>query len=333
MNRYRTFCLSSLAVLLGACQAVVLDPAGDVAVQQRDLLLSSTFLMLLIIVPVMTLTVWFAWHYRQSNRKAKYDPEWDHSIYLELIIWGAPLLIIICLGAMTWLATHLLDPYRKIGRIAPGKTMTAGLKSLEVDVVAMDWKWLFIYPEYGVATINELAAPVDRPIDFHITSATVMNSFYVPALAGQIYAMAGMETKLHAVINHVGDFKGFSANYSGAGFSGMHFIFHGLDNTDFAHWIATVKASGTALDLAAYDTLMRPTENVPVKYFGTVTPTLYASILNLCVKPGQVCMNGMPMTSPLDGDVPMPDAMPMHHDKHMDQDHAAHGTKPSAHHQ
>lgn len=314
MNRHRIVCLSSLAMLLSACQAVVLDPAGDVAVQQRDLLLSSTLLMLLIIVPVMVLTVWFAWHYRQANRKAKYDPEWDHSIYLELVIWGAPLLIIICLGAMTWLATHLLDPYRKIGRIAPGLAVPAAAKSLEIDVVAMDWKWLFIYPEYGVATINELAAPVDRPIDFHITSATVMNSFYVPALAGQIYAMAGMETKLHAVINRPGTYKGFSANYSGAGFSGMHFLFHGLDNADFAHWITTVKSGGTALDLPAYDVLMRPTENVPPQYFGTINPTLFQAILTLCVKPGPSCMNGMP------------DAMAPEHE------HTAPGHTPHAHH-
>ena len=210
---------------------------------------SSTGLMLIIIIPVMALTVFFAWQYRQSNLYAQYEPDWDHSTKLELVIWAAPLLIIICLGAMTWLGTHLLDPYRQIDRIAAERPIAEGTEPLKVDVVALDWKWLFFYPQYGIATVNELAAPVDRPIEFSITSSSVMNSFFIPALAGQIYAMPAMETKLHAVINKPGVFDGFSANYSGPGFSGMHFKFHGVDEANFEKWIAKAKDQGKTLDL------------------------------------------------------------------------------------
>jgi cytochrome o ubiquinol oxidase subunit 2 len=281
------------ALLLSGCNAVVLDPSGDVAIQQRNLVLMSTALMLLIIIPVMALTVFFAWHYRESNKRARYEPEWHHSTQLELVIWAAPLLIIICLGALTWMGTHILDPYRQIARLEPGRPMPAGMKPLQVDVVALDWKWLFIYPELGVATVNELAAPANRPIDFRITSATVMNSFYVPALAGQIYAMPGMETKLHAVINKPGDYDGFSANYSGAGFSGMHFRFHGLSDAEFAAWVDHLKQNGAPLNRAAYLQLERPSEDEPVRFYASVAPDLYHAVLNLCVEAGKMCMDDM----------------------------------------
>jgi cytochrome o ubiquinol oxidase subunit 2 len=241
-----SLCVGGL--LLSGCQAVVLDPAGHIASQQRDLLVWSVILMLVIIIPVMALTIWFGWKYRASNKDAKYEPEWDHSTHLELVIWAAPLLIIICLGAITWTGTHLLDPYRSLDRIDRDRPVTAGMRPMEVQVVALDWKWLFIYPEYGVASVNELAAPVDRPLRFTLTSSSVMNSFYIPALAGQIYAMPGMETKLHAVINAPGEYRGFSANYSGDGFSGMKFAFHGLNDADFDAWIAGAKAGGRLLD-------------------------------------------------------------------------------------
>lgn len=289
----RTLIVLPLIALLGACDAVVLRPSGDVAVQQRDLVLISTGLMLLIIVPVMALTVLFAWRYRAANKEARYEPDWDHSTQLELVIWAAPLLIIICLGALTWVGTHLLDPYRPIGRITSTLPVRAEGKPLEVQVVALDWKWLFFYPEYGIATVNELAAPVNRPIAFRITSASVMNSFYIPALAGQIYAMPGMETKLHAVINKPGDFAGFSANYSGAGFSGMRFRFHGLSDADFGKWVAGVKSAKTPLDRATYLKLERPSENTPVQHYASVEPGLYDAALNMCVEPGKMCMNEM----------------------------------------
>lgn len=287
------FAILLIALLLSGCNFVVLDPSGDVASQQRDLVAISTVLMLLIIVPVMALTVLFAWRYRHSNTAAPYDPDWDHSTQLELVIWAAPLLIIICLGAVTWMGTHLLDPYRGLDRISAERSVPDNARPLVVNVVALDWKWLFIYPEYGVATVNDLAAPVDRPISFRITSATVMNSFYIPALAGQIYAMAGMETKLHAVINKPGAYQGFSANYSGSGFSGMRFTFHGVASRRFDDWIARVKKGGGELSREAYLQLERPSENEPVRSYAKVDPDLYRAILNMCVEPGKMCMSEM----------------------------------------
>ena len=293
MSPLRVLALLPLLAALGGCNLVVMAPAGDIAAQQRDLVVISTVLMLLIIVPVMALTVFFAWRYRASNKEATYKPDWNHSTGLELVIWAAPLLIIIALGALTWMGTHLLDPYRKLDRIAAGKPVPATVRPLEVEVVALDWKWLFIYPEQGIATVNELAAPVDRPIHFNLTSSSVMNSFYIPALAGQIYAMPAMQTRLHAVINHPGRYQGFSANYSGAGFSGMRFSFLGMSESDFEGWVAKNKESDARLDRAAYLQLERPSENVAVQRFGATEPRLFDAIRNLCVQPGKMCMSEM----------------------------------------
>lgn len=283
----------TLLTLLSGCNAVVLSPAGDVAVQQRDLLLISTGLMLLIIIPVIALIVLFAWRYRAANTDARYEPDWDHSTQLELVIWAAPLLIIICLGAITWTGTHLLDPYRPIERLSSGTPVKAGTEPLQVQVVALDWKWLFIYPQLGIATVNELAAPINRPISFQITSSTVMNSFYIPALAGQIYAMPAMQTQLSAVVNTPGDYDGFSANYSGAGFSGMKFRFYGQSAEDFDKWVAKVKKDGGALNRDGYLTLEKPTENEPVRYYKSVEADLYHAALNMCAQPGKMCMDEM----------------------------------------
>jgi cytochrome o ubiquinol oxidase subunit II len=287
----------ALTALLSACNTVVLNPSGDVARQQGDLVVVSTILMLLIIVPVMALTVFFAWRYRASNTEATYKPDWDHSTQLELVIWAAPLLIIICLGALTWVGTHLLDPYRTIGRIDAATPVGRDAKPLQVEVVALDWKWLFIYPEQGIATVNELVVPTGRPLQFKITSSSVMNSFYVPAMAGQIYAMPGMETRLHAVMNQPGAFKGFSANYSGAGFSSMRFDTHAVSEASFAKWARGTKAGGSdsagTLDRAAYLELEKPSEKVPVIRYASVSPDLYGAILDMCVEPGKMCMSEM----------------------------------------
>ncbi len=282
-----------LIALLSGCDWVVMKPFGDVAIQQRDLIVVSTILMLLIVVPVMFLTLFFAWRYRESNKDAKYDPEWHHSTGLELVIWSAPLLIIIALGAITWIATHTLDPYRPLDRIDAARAIPADVKPLKVQVVALDWKWLFIYPDYGIATVNEMAAPVDVPIEFSITASSVMNSFFVPALAGQIYAMPAMQTKLHAVINKAGDYEGFSANYSGHGFSHMRFRFLGTSGDDFDAWVAKVKAEGGKLDRADYQVLEKPSEREPVRYYANAEPQLFDAVLNLCVDPNKMCMRDM----------------------------------------
>lgn len=285
--------LLPLAGLVAGCHAVVMAPSGDIAMQQRDLIVISTVLMLLIVLPVMALTALFAWRYRASNHKATYKPDWNHSTQLELVIWSAPLLIVIALGAVTWIATHTLDPYRKLGRLDAERPIPADVKPLKVQVVALDWKWLFIYPDYGIASVNEMAAPVDVPIEFQITSSTVMNAFYVPALAGMIYAMPGMETRLHAVINRAGDYEGFSANYSGAGFSHMRFRFAGLDGAGFDRWVADVRAKPDPLSREAYQKLEQPSEREPVRHYGTTMAGLYDAILNLCVEPTKMCMRDM----------------------------------------
>jgi cytochrome o ubiquinol oxidase subunit II len=285
--------VAGLATLLSGCNMVVLHPAGDVAMQQGRLVVMSTILMLLIIIPVMILTVLFAWKYRSANKEARYEPDWDHSTQLELVIWAAPLLIIICLGALTWVGTHLLDPWRPLSRTAPDRAVHASLKPLDVQVVALDWKWLFIYPEQGIATVNELALPVDRPVRFRISASSVMNSFYVPALAGQIYAMPAMETKLHAVLNHPGSYEGFSGNYSGAGFSTMRFAVKGLSEKDFAAWADAARKAPARLDRAAYLQLERPSEREPVRHFAVADQGLFDAVVNLCVEPGKMCMRDM----------------------------------------
>jgi cytochrome o ubiquinol oxidase subunit II len=293
MNPVRLAALIGLALTTGGCNLVVLAPAGDIAGQQRDVLIIATLLMLIIIIPVMALVVMFAWRYRAANTEARYEPDWDHSTQLELVIWAIPLLIIIALGAVTWMGTHLLDPYRPLGRIDATRAVTEEHRPLEVQVVALDWKWLFIYPEQGIATINELAAPVDRPVNFRLTSSSVMNAFYVPALAGMIYAMPGMETKLHSVINAEGDYQGLSSQYSGHGFSGMRFRFHGQSPEEFDRWVEEARASQTKLDRAEYLRIERPSENEAPRFYGSVDPVIFDAAVNMCVEPGKMCMSEM----------------------------------------
>jgi len=300
LKNRRFLALLPLLSLLGGCQAVLLSPSGDVALQQRNLMLISTALMLTIIIPVMALTVFFAWRYRASA-KADYDPDWNHSLPLEVVIWAVPLLIIVILGALTWMGTHLLDPYRPLNRISAATPITtaqagstqARKEPLVIQVVALDWKWLFLYPQQGIASVNEVVAPVNQPIEFRITASSVMNSLFIPALAGQIYAMPGMQTKLNAVINHPGDFEGFSANYSGEGFSGMRFRFRGLEGNGFEDWVKAARDKGDKLGREEYLVLERPSEREPARQFGNVAPNLFDLILNMCVDRAKMCMRDM----------------------------------------
>jgi cytochrome o ubiquinol oxidase subunit 2 len=314
---FKAVLAAPLLLALGGCKMVVMDPAGDIAVQQKDLILLATGLMLLIIVPVIGLTLFFAWRYRASNAKATYDPEWHHSTRLELFIWSIPMAIILVLGTVAWITSHTLDPYRPLDRIGPNRPVAADVAPLEVEVVALDWKWLFIYPGYGVASVNELAAPVDRPIAFKITASSVMNSFYIPALAGQIYAMPRMQTQLHAVVNQPGAYEGLSANYSGAGFSGMRFTFKGMSQADFDRWVANLDASPAKLSRAEYVQLAKPSENDPVRRYGGVDPGLFTAILGGCVEPGQTCsMPGMSHMAAAPRPERLADNEPAHHASH-----------------
>lgn len=287
----RNLLAAPLALSLSGCHLVLLHSAGAVAARQSDLMIASVFLMLLIIVPVLIAIAVIAWRYRASANPPDYDPDWEHSSTLEFVVWAAPLMIIVALGAMTWIGTHQLDPYRPVDHADYPHSVAPNVKPLRIEVVSLEWKWLFLYPDYGIATVNQVAAPVGVPIQFHLTAATMMDSFFVPAVAGQIYTMPGMQTVLHAVVDRPGSYRGFSANYSGSGFTDMRFRFLGMSAGDFARWIAKVKAGGGTLDRAAYLRLATPSRAEPVHYYATFSPDLYSGILDRCIEPGETCMS------------------------------------------
>lgn len=302
MHWWRCLAVLTGLLALSGCDLVVLSPSGDVAAQQGDLIVYATVLMMIVILPVMALTVFFAYKYRSDNKEASYEPDWDHSISLEIVVWSVPLAIIICLAGLTWVATHRLDPYSDLTRISADEPVDPTVEPLEIQVVSMDWKWLFIYPQHGVATVSEAAVIVDRPVEFKITSATVMNAFYVPAMAGMIYAMAGMETELNAVMNEPGTYEGISANYSGNGFSYMDFELKSLDADGFAAWVETVKTGSRGrLDRPTYVDLEFPTIDHPVVYFDGVEEGLWERIVNLCPGEEDLCLNDMMMVDALGG--------------------------------
>jgi cytochrome o ubiquinol oxidase subunit II len=266
-----------IAVLLSGCDAALLDPKGPVGESERNLIFFATGLMLIVVIPVIVMVVAFAWRYRASNTKAVYAPEWRHSTAIEVVVWTIPVIIILILGTVTWISTHALDPRKPIA--------SAG-RPLEVEVVSLDWKWLFIYPEFGVASVNELAVPVGRTVHFSLTSSGVMNAFFVPQLGSQIYTMPGMQSQLFLRADHAGRYEGMSANYSGSGFADMRFTAKALDASGLKAWIARAKAAA-ALDTAAYRTLAKPGAH-GVAYFGKVEEGLYDRILNQCAL-GGVC--------------------------------------------
>ena len=230
-------------LLLSGCNWTLLDPKGQVGIEQKNLILIATGLMLLVVIPVIIMTLAFAWKYRASNKAATYTPDWSHSTKIEAAVWIIPILIIIALGYVTYHSTHKLDPYRPLD---------SDVKPVQIDVVALDWKWLFIYPEQGIATVNKIVFPANTPVNFRVTSDAVMNSFFIPQLGGQIYAMAGMQTHLHLLADEPGVFRGFSANYSGYGFSQMRFKAHSVTEPEFAQWVEAVKAgNGTSINAEA----------------------------------------------------------------------------------
>lgn len=261
---------ASVMVLAG-CQGGVLDPKGQVGIDEKQLIIVATLLMLIVVLPVIFMTLYFAWKYREGREHEIYTPKWAHSTKIEAVVWAVPIIIIIILGVITWRSTQNLDPYTPLKHERDHIT---------VEVVSLDWKWLFIYPDYGVASVNELAFPANVPVEFKITSDTAMNSFFIPQLGSQIYSMAGMQTKLHLIANEPGVFKGISANYSGAGFAGMQFnAIATANDEDFAAWIAKLKQQGQVLNPESYKTLAEKSENNPVEYFGTVSDGMFKHIL------------------------------------------------------
>lgn len=254
----------------GSGHWVLLNPMGPIGADEKQLILTAFGLMLLVVIPVIVMTFLFAWRYRSSNTSATYTPKWDYSGKIEAVVWLVPTIIVLILSILVWRGSHELSPYRPIASDA---------KPVQVEAISMDWKWLFIYPELGIASVNKLVIPTGVPISFRITSDTVMTSFFIPQLGSQIYAMAGMQTKLHLVADNPGTYLGMNSQFSGDGFSGMHFDTVATSEQGFQDWIKEVKASNATLDDAGLKKLEIPTKDAPVQYFATVKPGLFSDII------------------------------------------------------
>jgi len=251
-------------------QTGVLDPQGPIGAAEREILLDSTSIMLLVIVPVIILTLVFAWWFRASNTKATYLPDWEFSGRIEVVVWSIPTLIVAFLGGMAWIASHDLDPSAPIQSDVP---------PVHVQVVSLDWKWLFIYPDQHVASVNRLVVPAGAPIELRLTSGTVMNSFFVPQLGSMIYTMSGgMATRLHLLADRPGAYPGLSAQFSGDGFSDMRFDAVAVDKSGFDDWVAKTRSDGGKLDAESYAKLALPSSAVPPSTYGDVAPGLFETI-------------------------------------------------------
>jgi cytochrome o ubiquinol oxidase subunit 2 len=267
---------------LAGCSGV-LDPHGPVGASEKLILIDSLAIMLVIVVPLMIATICFAWWFRASNTRATYLPNWAFSGHLELIIWAIPTLVIIFLGGIAWFGSHALDPY---------KALPTTTKPIEIEVVSLDWKWLFIYPDDGVATVNELVVPVGTPVHFRLTSSGVMNSFFVPQLGSQIYTMAGMTSQVSLQADQAGTYAGLSAQFSGAGFADMRFTVKAVVADAYAKWLADTKTAGPILDKGAYATLAKPSMDVQPATYKRVDPMLFDSIVNETAPPAPGASGG-----------------------------------------
>lgn len=276
--RYRDllFLLLPLTVShAAAAQEGVLSPQGPIASAERTILVDSVGIMLAIIVPVIIATLAFAWWFRASNKRAVHLPDWEYSGRIELVVWSIPAMTILLLGGLGWVGAHDLDPPRPIGSGKP----------LVVQVVALDWKWLFIYPDQGVASAGHLVLPVGRPVEFDITSAGVMNSFFVPQLGSQIYAMAGMVTRVNMQADHAGSFAGLSAQFSGDGFADMRFLTDAMPAQQFDQWVEETQHDASArLDMAAYTKLAQPSVLPQPITYGAIDPDLFGQAVQAAVR-------------------------------------------------
>jgi cytochrome o ubiquinol oxidase subunit 2 len=270
---------------LGGCEGGVLQPAGPISAAERIILLNTLSIMLAIIVPVIAATVAFAWWFRASNTRARYTPTWSYSGRIELIVWSIPALVILFLGGIDWISSHELDPARPL---------TSTRKPLEVQVVALDWKWLFIYPEQRIASVNHLVIPAGVPVRFRVTSATVWNAFWVPQLGSMLYCMYGMAGTLNLQADHPGVYAGLSAMISGDGFASMHFDADAMSPEQFAAWSTATASNGATLDDRSYRELLRPSMSVPPSSYGSVRPGLFDAIVLQQLPPGE----GLPAGAP-----------------------------------
>jgi cytochrome o ubiquinol oxidase subunit 2 len=269
----RAILTTTLATCLCGCSPLssgFLNPAGPVASAQRDLLFWIVGVSMVVVLPVLVLTPWLLWRYRFGQQQAPYRPRWEFSLPLEILSWGVPVLVVIGLGALTWGRTHQLDPYQPLPDSGP---------SLKVQVIALDWKWLFIYPEQGVATVNELVIPSGRSVHLSLTSATVMQSLMIPRLAGQIYAMAGMRTQQYLQSDAVGEFTGRNTQFNGVGFQQQRFITRSLAPEAFDQWLDTTRQANATLDCAAYLHLSQNPSQVPPSLYRSVQPGLFEWVM------------------------------------------------------
>jgi cytochrome o ubiquinol oxidase subunit 2 len=249
----------------------LLNPKGIIALQERNIIYLDVFLMFLVVIPMFIIALLIAHKYKEDSKKAKYVPDWKNSKLLVLVWWTVPAVLVLVLAVINWKNTHALDPF------AP---LESNVKSLTIQVIALRWKWLFIYPEQNIATVNYIQFPVDTPINFELSSDDApMNSFWIPQLGGQMYAMTGMGTKLHLIANTIGDFSGSAAEINGAGFSGMRFVARSSSNEDFERWVEKVHKSSKTLDADEYDMLSKPSENNPVVFYSSTVPGLYNKII------------------------------------------------------
>jgi cytochrome o ubiquinol oxidase subunit II len=271
-------CFAVIApIVLTACQPSALDPQGFVGLSERTILIDSLAIMLAIVVPTIAATFAFAWWFRASNTRATYLPDFEYSGRIELIVWSIPLLTVILLGGVAWIGSHDLDPAKPLASSTP---------PLEVQVVSLDWKWLFIYPDQRVASLNQLVIPAGVPIHFSLTSASVMNAFFIPQLGSMIYTMYGMRTQLNLQADVPGTFHGLSSHFSGDGFSDMHFEVQAMPSDQFTAWIAGTRDTGPTLDTASYAALERQSTSPRPFTFGTAEPALFQKIVTQQVPPG-----------------------------------------------
>jgi cytochrome o ubiquinol oxidase subunit 2 len=248
----------------------VLSPAGPVGRGERLILLNSIAIMLAIVIPTLIAIASVAWWFRSSNRRARYQPLFSYSGQLELLVWSAPALVVLFLGGIAWVSSRDLDPTRPLAvRQTP----------LDVQVISLDWKWLFIFPQQGIASVNRLVIPSGTPVHFHLTSATVMNSFFIPQLGSQIYTMAGMDTELYLQADHTGQFAGLSAQFSGDGFSDMRFSVEAMQPADFGVWVASARGHAP-LTWAAYHALAANHGRVTASVYGEVADNLFTDVVH-----------------------------------------------------
>jgi cytochrome o ubiquinol oxidase subunit 2 len=250
----------------------VLDPKGPIAAAEREILFNSLAIMLAIVIPTILATLGIAYWFRSSNRRARYRPDFTYSGRLEMLVWSIPAMTVLLVGGVAWIGAHDLDPRKPIA---------SGVDPVRVQVVSLDWKWLFIYPDQGIASVNHLTVPVGTPVSFELTSSGVMNSFVVPQLGSQIYTMAGMVTRLHLQADHPGSYRGLSANYSGDGFADMRFAVDAVSAGEFERWVDAVqRATGPRLDAQTYAALVGPSRAVAPFTYRAVDPDLFNGIVN-----------------------------------------------------